>query len=46
MDKLRALQYFAAAADEGSFSGASRRVGVSVAAVISAVAVALVALSA
>jgi len=33
MDKLRALQYFAAAADEGSFSGASRRVGVSVAAV-------------
>jgi DNA-binding transcriptional LysR family regulator len=33
VDKLRSLQYFAAAADEGSFSGAARRVGVSVAAV-------------
>jgi LysR family transcriptional regulator for bpeEF and oprC len=30
MDKLRALQYFVAAAEEGSFSGAARRIGVSV----------------
>lgn len=30
MDKLRALQYFIAAAEEGSFSGASRRLDVSV----------------
>lgn len=33
MDKLRALQYFAAAADEKSFSGAARRFGVSATAV-------------
>ncbi len=33
MDKLRALQYFVAAAEEGSFSGAARRLGVSVPAV-------------
>lgn len=30
MDKLRALQYFIAAAEEGSFSGAARRMDVSV----------------
>jgi DNA-binding transcriptional LysR family regulator len=30
MDKLRALQYFISAAEEGSFSGASRRLDVSV----------------
>jgi DNA-binding transcriptional LysR family regulator len=30
MDKLRALQYFIAAAEEGSFSGAARRLDVSV----------------
>ena len=30
MDKLRALQYFVAAAEEGSFSGAARRLDVSV----------------
>jgi DNA-binding transcriptional LysR family regulator len=30
MDKLRALEYFIAAAEEGSFSGAARRLGVSV----------------
>lgn len=30
MDKLRALQYFIASADEGSFSGAARRLQVSV----------------
>ena len=33
MDKLRALQYFIAAAEEGSFSGAARRLEVSVPAV-------------
>lgn len=33
MDKLRALQYFVAAAEEGSFSGAARRLEVSVPAV-------------
>lgn len=33
MDKLRALQYFVAAAQEGSFSGAARQADVSVAAV-------------
>ena len=33
MDKLRSLHYLAAAADEGSFSGAARRLGVSVPAV-------------
>jgi LysR family transcriptional regulator, regulator for bpeEF and oprC len=33
MDKLRALQYFIAAADEGSLSGAARRLDVSVPAV-------------
>jgi DNA-binding transcriptional LysR family regulator len=33
MDKLRSLQYFSAAAEERSFSGAARRLGVSVAAV-------------
>ena len=30
MDKLRALEYFIAAAEEGSFSGAARRLDVSV----------------
>lgn len=30
MDKFRALQYFIAAAEEGSFSGAARRLDVSV----------------
>lgn len=30
MDKLRALQYFVAAADTGSLAGAARRIGVSV----------------
>lgn len=30
MDKLRALEYFIAAAQEGSFSGAARRLDVSV----------------
>ena len=30
MDKLRALQYFVAAAEEGSLSGAARRMEVSV----------------
>jgi DNA-binding transcriptional LysR family regulator len=34
MDKLRALQYFVAAAEEGSFSGAARRLDVSVPAVL------------
>ncbi len=34
MDKLRALQYFVAAAEEGSFSGAARRLEVSVPAVL------------
>jgi LysR family transcriptional regulator, regulator for bpeEF and oprC len=33
MDKLRALQYFVAAAEEGSFTGAARRIEVSVPAV-------------
>ncbi len=33
MDRYRALEYFIAAAHEGSFSGASRKLGVSVAAV-------------
>ena len=33
MDKLRALQYFIAATEEGSFSGAARRLEVSVPAV-------------
>ena len=33
MDKLRSLQYFIASAEEGSFSGAARRLGVSVPAV-------------
>ena len=33
MDKLRALQYFIAAADEGSLSGAARRLDISVPAV-------------
>lgn len=33
MDKLRALQYFIAAADEGSLSGAARRLDNSVPAV-------------
>lgn len=33
MDKLRALQYFVAAAEEGSFSGAARRLAVSVPAI-------------
>ena len=33
MDKLRALQYFVAAAAQGSFSGAARRLGVSIPAV-------------
>lgn len=33
MDKLRALQYFVAAAEEGSFAGAARRLEVSVPAV-------------
>lgn len=33
MDKLRALEYFVAAAQDKSFSGAARRLGVSVAAV-------------
>jgi LysR family transcriptional regulator, regulator for bpeEF and oprC len=33
MDKFRALEYFIASAQEGSFSGASRTLGVSVAAV-------------
>ena len=33
MDKLRSLQYFIAAAEEGSFSGAARRLDVSVPAV-------------
>ena len=33
MDKLRSLHYFAAAAESSSFSGAARRLGVSVAAV-------------
>jgi LysR family transcriptional regulator, regulator for bpeEF and oprC len=33
VDKLRALHYFVAAADSSSFSGAARRLGVSVAAV-------------
>lgn len=30
MDKLRALQYFVASADEGSLAGAARRLAVSV----------------
>jgi DNA-binding transcriptional LysR family regulator len=38
MDKLRALQYFLAAADEGSLSGAARELGVSLAAVAKLVA--------
>ncbi len=38
MDKLRALEYFVAAAQETSFSGASRRLEVSVAAVAKLVA--------
>ena len=33
MDKLRSLHYFIASAEESSFSGAARRLGVSVAAV-------------
>ena len=33
MDKLRALEYFVASAEEGSFAGAGRRLGVSVPAV-------------
>ena len=33
MDRLRALQYFVGAAEEGSFAGAARRLGVSVPAV-------------
>lgn len=38
MDKLRALEYFVAAAHEKSFSGAARRLGVSVTAVAKLVA--------
>ena len=38
MDKLRALEYFVTAAREKSFSGASRQLGVSVAAVAKLVA--------
>jgi DNA-binding transcriptional LysR family regulator len=38
MDKLRALQYFLAAAEEGSLSGAARELGVSLAAVAKLVA--------
>ena len=38
MDKLRALQYFVAAAEEGSFSGAARRLDVSIPAVAKLVA--------
>jgi LysR family transcriptional regulator, regulator for bpeEF and oprC len=38
MDKLRALEYFVAAADEKSFSGAARQLSVSVAAVAKLVA--------
>jgi len=38
MDKLRALQYFLAAADEGSLSGAARRLDVSLPAVAKLVA--------
>ena len=38
MDKLRALEYFVAAAQDKSFSGAARRLGVSVAAVAKLVA--------
>ena len=38
MDKLRALEYFVAAAHEKSFSGAARQLGVSVAAVAKLVA--------
>jgi LysR family transcriptional regulator, regulator for bpeEF and oprC len=38
MDKLRSLHYFAAAADEGSFSGAARRLEVSVPAVAKLIA--------
>ncbi len=38
MDRLRAMHYFAAAADCGSFSGAARRIGVSTAAVAKQVA--------